>query len=133
MSEQNLPPEVQLRPPDDDLPLPPRPRRPPSRWVTVLISAAGGVGSAWLSRSAGSSVGGSVGSALFMAVFMYAGLRFMTRIRFRLRPVDVDPNERDPAAPPPLGGWASPSATQRATKRLRRLFDNPGRKHRPRR
>ncbi len=106
-------------------------RRPPSRRLTLLIAVLGGVGSGWLSHGSGASVVGSIASGIFMAVFMYPGLRFMTMVRFRYNPPDVDPDQRDTASPPPPGGWASPTSGQRAVRRVSRMLDRPNRKHRP--
>jgi hypothetical protein len=97
----------------------------------VGVSIAAGVLDGLLVwKSAGP--GRSVLSALFMAGFVYLGLQWITKLRFKLRPPDVEPAERDPSQPPPLGGWANATSGQRARRRIGRLFEGSGSRRRRR-
>ncbi len=71
----------------------------------------------------------ALSSAAFLGVFTGFGLWWVTKIRRRVRPEVAKPDERDPALPPPVGGWANPSRGQDALGRfgraLRSFFKGP--------
>ena len=61
-------------------------------------------------------------SAAFLGVFTGFGLWWVTKMRRRVRPEVAKPHERDPALPPPIGGWANPSRGQDVLGRFGRAL-----------
>ena len=61
-------------------------------------------------------------SASFLGLFTGFGLWWVTKMRRRVRPEVAKPDERDPARPPPVGGWANPSKGQDVIGRFGRAF-----------
>lgn len=76
-----------------------------------------------LLRQTGGRWGSSVVGGLFVGVFTGYGLWVVTKARRKIRPVDDKPVDRDSSLPPPAGGWANPSGSQRTFGRLGRMFD----------
>lgn len=70
-------------------------------------------------------------SAAFLGVFTGFGLWWMTNMRRRIRPEVAKPVERDPALPPPVGGWANPSKGQKVLSRIGRTLASFSRGRRP--
>ena len=61
-------------------------------------------------------------SASFLGLFTGFGLWWVTKMRRRVRPEVAKPDERDPALPPPVGGWANPSKGQDVIGRFGRAL-----------
>lgn len=70
-------------------------------------------------------------SAAFLGVFTGYGLWWMTKMRRTVRPEVAKPDERDPSAPPPVGGWANPSKGQNILGRFGRALASFFRGRRP--
>ena len=64
----------------------------------------------------------AVFSSAFLGLFTGFGLAWMTNVRRKVRPEVANPDERDPALPPPVGGWANPSRGQTALSRFGRAL-----------
>ena len=86
--------------------------------VSLLAAAA----NFFILRSGGNSGSAIATGCVFMGVFTYAGMRLISRIRSALRPRVADPNELDPGAAPPHGGWANPTGLQSVMDRIRRAI-----------
>ncbi len=61
-------------------------------------------------------------SVLFMGVFTYVGFRFITKIRYSVRPPRLPPSTRNASDPPSAGGWANPTGVQTFLAKLRKPF-----------
>lgn len=126
MADQPAQPEV---PASDELREPRRTLASPRACVIVGIVAfgvqlliVGSNGVAWPR---------ALFSAAFLGLFTGYGLWLMTKMRRRVRPEVAQPDERDPSAPPPVGGWANPSKGQNVLGRFGRALRSFLRGRRP--
>lgn len=105
--------------------------KPRSPRTIALVSSAAGLLNLWLALDGGAGMGRAIGSSLFMAAFMAGAFLWMNRWA---RPDAAPAEERDSDAPPPPGGWATQTTSQRARDRAgRALNDLMPRRNRPRR
>lgn len=84
-------------------------------------------------RSGGLAWPRALFSSAFLGMFTGFGLAWVTKMRRTVRPENAGPDERDPSAPPPVGGWANPSKGQSSLGRFARAFRSFARERRPRR
>ena len=87
--------------------------------VTGLVALIVGT---WINRTAGATWPRAIFGGVFLGVFTGYGLWLVTKARRRARPEQQPPSTRDPRTPPPPGGWANPTGTQRLLTRLGRLI-----------
>lgn len=109
------------REPDDRVPADRPTRRLPSRRSSAIAASVAGIADGWLTARSGAGTGRVVAAALLMGLFVHVGIRWITARRLAHRPPVEQPQQRDPSAPPPPGGWANPTPGQRRAARLRRL------------
>jgi hypothetical protein len=76
----------------------------------------------WLVHNTGAPALKTILSAVFMAAFVLWGLNLIHKLRLKDRPVLLPPSERDPSLPPPKGGWANPSGSQKWQRRISTLW-----------
>ena len=102
----------------------PGPRRPVVLGRTHALAAAfaAALVDALLIARANTDTTTKLLSVIFMGVFTFVGFRFITRIRYALRPPNLPPGEKNPSDPPAPGGWANPTRAQTFLTKLRRPF-----------
>ncbi len=87
--------------------------------ITGLVALCVGV---WINRSGGATWPASMFGGGFLGAFTGYGLWLVTKARRRARPEQEHPASRDPRKPPPPGGWANPTGSQKLLTRLGRLI-----------
>ena len=88
----------------------------------AAAAGAGAIADGLLIARADTGTVTKVLSVLFMGAFTYVGFRFVTNIRYRVRPPRLPPSTRNPSDPPAAGGWANPTGGQTFLAKLRKPF-----------
>ena len=88
----------------------------------VIVGAVAFVVQLLIVKSNGVAWPRALSSAAFLGLFTGFGLWWVTTMRRRVRPEIAKPDERDPSAPPPVGGWANPSRGQDVLGRFGRAL-----------
>ena len=109
-----------------------RRRRIPSPRAIAIAAVVLGTLDASLLRASGATWVRSALGGVLMAGFIVFGMRAIVRLRLRYRPEYDDPSTRDPAAPPPRGGWATRTGGQSILARAGKAINEIWRPRPPR-
>ena len=97
-----------------------RRRHIPTMRAIVIAATVLGVLDTSLLRASGAAWVRAILGGVLMGTFIVFGMRAIVRLRLRYRPQHRPPEERDPSAPPPRGGWATQTAGQSMVARIGR-------------
>ncbi len=109
-----------------------RRRHIPTMRAIVIAATVLGVLDTSLLRASGAAWVRAILGGVLMGTFIVFGMRAIVRLRLRYRPQHRPPEERDPSAPPPRGGWATQTAGQSMVARIGRAASGLRRPRPPR-
>lgn len=107
-------------------------RRIPTVRAIIIAATVLGVLDTSLLRASGAAWVRAIIGGVLMGTFIVFGMRAIVRLRLRYRPQYQPPEERDPSAPPPRGGWATQTAGQSMVARIGRAASGLRRPRPPR-